>query len=184
MSWQVPTLGDPTSAFAIVDDVESLEFGPFGRTMHRRVARQDHVFAGMREQTTDTVRTCPCGLSRPQVRRTVGVRYWQCCDLPRRASPRTFIAARGDGVALEPIPDMPTADQYERYRKDKTTIWVSKTAAAFLRREREIPTEGSALVVDRLLAELRRARRAGAATSKSAKAGRQSVTTKRAVRGR
>lgn len=79
---------------------------------------------------------------------------------------------------------MPTADQYDRYRKDKTTIWVSKTAAAFLRRERQVPTEGSALVVDRLLAELRRARRASVGTSKSARANRQSVTTKRAVRGR
>jgi hypothetical protein len=54
---------------------------------------------------------------------------------------------------------MPTADRYARYRADQTTIWVSKTAAAFLARERTGPTDGAAAVLDRLLAELRRLRR-------------------------
>ena len=54
---------------------------------------------------------------------------------------------------------MPTADRYARYREDQTTIWVSKTAAAFLTRERSAPSEGVAAVLDRLLSELRKLRR-------------------------
>lgn len=66
---------------------------------------------------------------------------------------------------------MPTASQYARYREDRTTIWVSKAAAAFLARERQNPRESSGAVLDRLLTELRRARRrqpAGGGTGKTA----------------
>ena len=63
---------------------------------------------------------------------------------------------------------MPTADQYARYRQDRTTIWVSKAAAAFLAREREHATESVGTVLDRLLTELRRARRDGGATGAGA----------------
>ena len=56
---------------------------------------------------------------------------------------------------------MPTASQYARYRADRTTIWVSKAAAAFLSRERETPRESAGAVLDRLLRELRRTRRDG-----------------------
>ena len=34
---------------------------------------------------------------------------------------------------------MPTAERYSRYREDQTTIWVSKTAADTLSRERNSP---------------------------------------------
>ena len=61
---------------------------------------------------------------------------------------------------------MPTADRYARYRADQTTIWVSKTAAAFLARERTGPTDGAAAVLDRLLAELRRLRREAKASER------------------
>ena len=61
---------------------------------------------------------------------------------------------------------MPTADRYARYRADQTTIWVSKTAAAFLARERTGPTDGAAAVLDRLLAELRRLRREARASER------------------
>lgn len=58
---------------------------------------------------------------------------------------------------------MPSAERYAKYREDQTTIWVSKSAAAFLTRERE-EGESTAAVVDRLLKELRaRRRRAGGA---------------------
>ena len=69
---------------------------------------------------------------------------------------------------------MPTADQYARYRQDRTTIWVSKTAAAFLARERETPGESVGTVLDRLLVELKRARRGGG----GARAGSARATTK------
>lgn len=54
---------------------------------------------------------------------------------------------------------MPTAERYSRYREDQTTIWVSKTAADTLSRERNSPGEGAAAVLDRLLNELRKLRR-------------------------
>ena len=56
---------------------------------------------------------------------------------------------------------MPTAERYSRYREDQTTIWVSKTAADFLSRERNSPGEGAAAVLDRVLNEYRKLRRAG-----------------------
>lgn len=54
---------------------------------------------------------------------------------------------------------MPSADRYTRYRADQTTIWVSKTAADYLSRERE-PGESSAGALDRMINEVRRTRRA------------------------
>jgi hypothetical protein len=54
---------------------------------------------------------------------------------------------------------MPTAERYSRYREDQTTIWVSKTAADFLSRERGSPGEGAAAVLDRVLNEYRKLRR-------------------------
>lgn len=63
---------------------------------------------------------------------------------------------------------MPTAAQYARYRQDRTTIWVSKSAFSFLSREREHPTESVGAVLDRLLTELRRTRRGGSASSAAA----------------
>jgi len=63
---------------------------------------------------------------------------------------------------------MPTAERYSRYREDQTTIWVSKTAAEFLSRERSSPGEGAAAVLDRVINEYRKMRRAsggGAAAS-------------------
>ena len=54
---------------------------------------------------------------------------------------------------------MPTAERYSRYREDQTTIWVSKTAAEFLSRERSSPGEGAAAVLDRVLNEYRKMRR-------------------------
>src|SRR4051812_24787491 len=73
-------------------------------------------------------------------------------------------------------PNMPTAAQYARYRQDRTTIWVSKTAAAFLAREREHVPESVGTVLARLITELRRARRdnggaSGAATRGAARKG-------------
>ena len=43
---------------------------------------------------------------------------------------------------------MPTAERYARYREAQTTIWVSKTAAAFLARERTEAREGTAAVLE------------------------------------
>jgi hypothetical protein len=63
---------------------------------------------------------------------------------------------------------MPNAEKYARYRADQTTIWVSKTAAGFLSREKERPGEGAGAVLDRLLGELRRLRRAQGPATKSA----------------
>lgn len=77
---------------------------------------------------------------------------------------------------------MPTADRYARYRADQTTIWVSKTAAAFLARERTGPTDGAAAVLDRLLAELRRLRRGAKASERGAAEPPAKSGAKRAVK--
>lgn len=80
----------------------------------------------------------------------------------------------GGRAAMPPRPHpttMPTAQQYARYRQDRTTIWVSKTAAAFLAREREHPTESVGTVLDRLITELRRARRGAGTTGGAASGG-------------
>lgn len=53
---------------------------------------------------------------------------------------------------------MPTADRYAKYRSDQTTIWVSKTAATQLSREREAGESASA-VLDRMMNELKRLRK-------------------------
>lgn len=71
---------------------------------------------------------------------------------------------------------MPSAERYARYREDQTTIWVSKTAAAFLAREREGASEGTAAVLDRLLTELRRLRRGAPASAPAASTGPRSTT--------
>lgn len=63
---------------------------------------------------------------------------------------------------------MPNAEKYARYRADQTTIWVSKTAAGFLTREKERPGEGAGAVLDRLIGELRRLRRAQGPGTKQA----------------
>jgi hypothetical protein len=55
---------------------------------------------------------------------------------------------------------MPTSERYSRYREDQTTIWVSKSAAEFLSRERNTPGEGAAAVLDRVLNENKRMRKA------------------------
>jgi hypothetical protein len=78
---------------------------------------------------------------------------------------------------------MPTADRYARYREDQTTIWVSKTAAAFLTRERTAPSEGVAAVLDRLLGELRKLRRGAGAPAAPAAPARGAARTKTAKRG-
>jgi hypothetical protein len=79
---------------------------------------------------------------------------------------------------------MPTAERYSRYREDQTTIWVSKTAADTLSRERNAPGEGAAAVLDRLLNELRKLRRGsgggGGATGGSTGGATKSATTKSA----
>ena len=54
---------------------------------------------------------------------------------------------------------MPTAARYRKYRKDQTTIWISKNAQNFLARERIVPGESVGRVLDRMLVELRRLRR-------------------------
>ncbi|GJG86352.1 hypothetical protein tb265_15330 [Gemmatimonadetes bacterium T265] len=59
-------------------------------------------------------------------------------------------------------PAMPSADRYSKYRADQTTVWISKTAAEFMARERA-GGEGTAAVLDRLIGELRRHRRANPA---------------------
>jgi len=63
---------------------------------------------------------------------------------------------------------MPTAERYSRYREDQTTIWVSKTAADTLSRERNSPGEGAAAVLDRLMNELRKLRRGSAGAAAGA----------------
>lgn len=64
---------------------------------------------------------------------------------------------------------MPTTERYSRYRADQTTIWVSKTAADFLSREKNTPGEGAAAVLDRVLNEYKKLRRSsgGASASKA-----------------
>ena len=76
--------------------------------------------------------------------------------------------------------NMPTSAQYARYRQDRTTIWVSKAAAAFLAREREHATESVGTVLDRLLTELRRGRRGSAPASAGAKGAAKKAGAKKA----
>jgi hypothetical protein len=81
---------------------------------------------------------------------------------------------------------MPTAERYSRYREDQTTIWVSKSAADFLGRERQSPGEGAAAVLDRVLNEYKRMRRSsggGAAPAKAATKGAAKGATKAGTRG-
>ena len=54
---------------------------------------------------------------------------------------------------------MPSADRYAKYRADQTTVWISKNAQDFMNRERA-GGEGTAGVLDRLIGELKRHRRA------------------------
>lgn len=54
---------------------------------------------------------------------------------------------------------MPSADRYSKYRADQTTVWISKNAADFMARERA-GGEGTAAVLDRLVTELKKHRRA------------------------
>lgn len=54
---------------------------------------------------------------------------------------------------------MPTLARYRKYRKDQTTIWISKSARTFFDRERDRAGEGTAQVVDRLIRELRSRRK-------------------------
>lgn len=54
---------------------------------------------------------------------------------------------------------MPSADRYAKYRADQTTVWISKNAQDFMNRERA-GGEGTAGVLDRLINELKRHRRA------------------------
>jgi hypothetical protein len=61
---------------------------------------------------------------------------------------------------------MPTAERYARAREDQTTIWISKTSAAFLRREGAAKGEGTAATFDRLVKELRRLRRGAKAAER------------------
>jgi hypothetical protein len=81
---------------------------------------------------------------------------------------------------------MPSADRYARYRADQTTIWVSKRAAEFLARERAATGEATAAALDRLLGELRSARKAGGGgaggAAKSARGGAKSAA-KSAAKG-
>jgi hypothetical protein len=56
---------------------------------------------------------------------------------------------------------MPSAERYARYREDQTTVWISKRAATFLARESD--GEGTAAVLDRLLAELKTLRKSSPA---------------------
>ena len=54
---------------------------------------------------------------------------------------------------------MPSADRYSKYRADQTTVWISKTAREFMDRERA-GGEGTSSVLDRLINELKKHRRA------------------------
>lgn len=72
---------------------------------------------------------------------------------------------------------MPTSAQYARYRADRTTIWVSKTAAALLARERTHVQESVGVVLDRLLKELKRFR--GGAKKTPTVAARKAVVAKK-----
>ncbi len=66
---------------------------------------------------------------------------------------------------------MPTADRYARYREDQTTVWISKAAVALLDRERQAPGEGISAVLDRVLNEFRRLRRAAGVAGPAGGAG-------------
>ena len=73
---------------------------------------------------------------------------------------------------------MPTSERYSRYREDQTTIWVSKTAADFLAREKGAPGEGAAAVLDRVLNEYKKMRRSsggGATAAPAAKSASKSA---------
>lgn len=81
---------------------------------------------------------------------------------------------------------MPTSERYARYRQDRTTIWASKRAAAFLAREHG-PGESVTATVDRLLGELRRRRRLAAADrprrgASATRGGRKGVRAERVAR--
>jgi hypothetical protein len=76
---------------------------------------------------------------------------------------------------------MPTADRYARYRADQTTVWISKTAATFLDRERETPGEGVAAVLDRVLNEFRKLRRAAGVSGPPARAAQAAKAPARAA---
>lgn len=73
---------------------------------------------------------------------------------------------------------MPNADRYARYREDQTTIWVSKTAAQYLAKERAETGESTSAALDRMIKELRSLRKGGAAPAAPAKA-----ATKAAAKG-
>lgn len=77
---------------------------------------------------------------------------------------------------------MPTADRYARYRADQTTIWVSKTAAAFLAKERERTGEGTAAALDRLLGELRKIRKVSGTPAAPARAAAKKTVRKAGAR--
>ena len=84
---------------------------------------------------------------------------------------------------------MPTSERYSRYREDQTTIWVSKTAADFLAREKGAPGEGAAAVLDRVLNEYKKMRRSsgGGAAAPAAKSASKSASkgaSKTATRAR
>jgi len=78
---------------------------------------------------------------------------------------------------------MPTAERYSRYREDQTTIWVSKTAAEFLSRERSSPGEGAAAVLDRVLNEYRKMRRSSGGAAAGAGGGAAKSAAKGAAKG-
>jgi hypothetical protein len=82
---------------------------------------------------------------------------------------------------------MPSAERYAQYRADQTTIWVSKTAAAFLARERAAHGESTSVALDRLLRELRQLRRTGgtggATRGAAAAGGARTRTAARTSRG-
>ena len=83
---------------------------------------------------------------------------------------------------------MPTSERYSRYREDQTTIWVSKSAADFLAREKGAPGEGAAAVLDRVLNEYKKMRRssgggAAAPAAKSASKGAAKTASKAGTRG-
>jgi len=78
---------------------------------------------------------------------------------------------------------MPTAERYSRYREDQTTIWVSKSAADFLSRERSSPGEGAAAVLDRVINEYRKMRRTSGGGAPTGGAGAAKSATKGAAKG-
>jgi hypothetical protein len=78
---------------------------------------------------------------------------------------------------------MPTAERYSRYREDQTTIWVSKSAADFLSRERSSPGEGAAAVLDRVLNEYRKMRRSSGGGAAGGAGGATKSAPKGAAKG-